>query len=71
MSDLTKMDDTELFFSVGSSRPRVNAMGGLMEVIAPMSAKGLLEAQKAYDAAVAEMRRRDDERGFPYHIPKA
>jgi 2'-5' RNA ligase len=70
MTDLKAMieDDFDLLMSVGSSRPR---RGGLADMIAgPRSDDELRKQQEEFDAAVAEMKRRDAERGFAFHIPR-
>lgn len=67
MVDFSNMNDEELFYSVGSSRP---TCGGLRAVIDPGVVREQLEAeQAAWDEAVDEMERRDKERGFPFRIP--
>lgn len=63
------MSDFDLLHSVGSHRPAPGF--GLGELVRPMSADEMAEAQREYDEAVEEMNRRDRERGFPFHIPKA
>lgn len=63
------MSDTDMFFSVGSHRPEPGR--GFGELVKPMSADEMTAAQRDYDEAVQEMKRRDQERGFPFHIPKA
>lgn len=69
MRNYREMSDTDLLFSTGSHRPQRGV--GLGELINPMSDEQLKEAQQEYDLAVAEMNRRDQERFFPYHIPKS
>jgi hypothetical protein len=61
------MSDGDLFYSVGSSRPRNDGLAAILGRLAP---ERLKEEQDAFDEAVKEMMRRDAERGFPYHIPK-
>lgn len=70
MSELSKLSDIDLFSSVGSSRPRRGDMTYLM-FGGRMDGKWLEKRQKEYDDAVAEMNRRDVERGFPFKIPNA
>jgi len=60
------IDDLALLWSVGSHRP---IRGGLLDLMAKTSDAELLEAQQKFDAAVAEMKRRKDERGFVFTIP--
>ncbi len=67
--DIKSLSDVDLFFSCGSLRPKRGR--GLLELVSPMSEEDLLREQKHYDDCVAEMRRRDNEGFFPFHIPKS
>lgn len=66
--DIKSLSDSELYFSCGSLRPKRGR--GLAELVMPMSDDELLKEQKHYDDCVAEMKRRDNEGFFPFHIPK-
>jgi len=67
MSDLSKLTDEELFYSVGSSPPM---RGGLSDLIKRRSREEMRELQIKHNEAVAEMKKRSKERGFRYNIPR-
>lgn len=67
MRKFDDMSDTDLFFSVGSSRPRRGDFGDLIH---PATDEELSQSQAEHDEAVEEMYRRDAIRPFPFHLPR-
>lgn len=69
MPNFEDMDDIELFYSVGSFRPERVGLGGILYDFDRWDDQRLKAGQDQFDAAVAEMRKRHKERGFPFMIP--